>query len=320
HYLFIRIAHMTCSIIASITIVYICKKNNKTLNLHVEPNYSAIKGTKDVLIQKITGLIYGTVPVLYMSIFLGSVYVSVYAVYNSIFTLVKNILYSLVNAPRMSFGALIAEKDTEYVKEQFLLYEFIIVFFSTIIFCSALVMIIPFILLYTRGITDIEYNDNRIAIMLTLIGFVEIIHIPSGHIINMSGNFSYSKKFQLVAAILLIVLIPIASHYWGFIGILVSIFCAAIALAIMEIAYIHNRYFHKTLGRINRIIFSNLLFSTLLSIIELHYINNIDSYYNFFIIGFIVLLANSFILLVVNYLINRKEVVQVLNLIKNRIL
>ena len=315
NYLLIRAVHMIFSIISSILIVRTCKKRYSALDLTVPPNFTAIKGTKDVIIQKVTSLLYGTAPILYISIVLGTIYVSVYAVYNSIFIIIKNLLYSLVNAPRMSFGVLIAERDNEYVKEKFLMYEFLIVVTSAIFFSSVMIMIPSFISIYTAGITDANYNDQRISLLLSLIGFIEIIHIPSGHIINMSGNFAYSRKIQSIATIILIISIPIASHAWGFIGILASILCAAIALAIMEIGFIHIKYFIHTLLQILLILSINMLFAVVLCILEIQYLPSVDSYWEFFMLGVVVFLLNAIVILSINFIFIRNLSNQIFSLI-----
>ena len=293
-------------IISNTTIVYICKKQHPELDLSSEPKYTAIKGTKDVLVQKITSLIYGTAPVLYISMLLGSLYVSVYAVYNSIYSLIKQLLYALVNAPRMSFGALIAERDNYYVQERFLLYEFIVILSSAIIFTSVYVMTMPFIKLYTTGITDAQYIDSRIPLFLVLIGYFEIIHIPSGHILNMSGNFNQSKIFQLIAALILIITIPVFSYLFGFIGVLGGLLVAAIGLAILEISFIHIRYFHNLLLSVVRLLLINTITAIVLSGIEIKHLSNIDNYFQFLLLGFFVLVINTIIFFIVNFLFNKK--------------
>lgn len=306
HYLYVRIVQMACSILNSLIIVSICKKKHIGLNLDVEPDFLAIKGTKDILIQKFTGLLYGTAPVLYISIFLGAIYVSVYAVYNSIFSLIKNFLYSLVNAPRMSFGVLISQQDSDYVKEKFLQYEFIIISISTIVFISVFIMTAPFIAIYTRGITDVNYADNKVALLLALIGYLEIIHIPSGHIINLSGNFSYSKKFQLIASLILIIVIPLASYFWSLYGVLFGILCTALALCFMEIGYIHQNYFKNALRPILKLLVSNILPAILICFAEYRFLPSISSYFEFFVQGTVILLTNSFLFFGLNYFFNRK--------------
>ena len=53
------------------------------------------------------------------------------------------------------------------------------------------------------------------AVLMILIGTVEMIHIPSGHIINMSGNFKISRDFQIISCILLIVLMTLLGSISG---------------------------------------------------------------------------------------------------------
>lgn len=318
HYFAVRIVQAIGLMLGGTIIVNICKRNHKNLDLSVEPNYSSIKGTRDVLIQKITSLIYGTTPVLYISMLLGSLYVSVYAVYNSVFSLIKNVLYSLVNAPRMSFGTLIVERETIHVRNQFLLYEFIVIFFSTVLFTSVYIMTMPFIHLYTTGLTDVLYADSKIPLLLTLIGYFEIMHIPSGHIINMSGNFRYSKKFQLVATAILVVSIPAGAFFLGFIGVLLGILITAVSLAIMEMGFIHLHYFPKSMLKFARILIANIVPALIFGSIGVVFLPAIHNYVMFLVLGFLVLVACFFLVLCSNLILNRIYLTELWAFIKNK--
>lgn len=107
----IRSVLMLSSLISSLLIFMITKKKYSYINYSEKPNYKEIKGTKDVFVQKITSVLYGAFPMVFISMTVGTTFASVYIVYNNIFSLVKNIIYSLVNAPRIGFGRIIQERD-----------------------------------------------------------------------------------------------------------------------------------------------------------------------------------------------------------------
>lgn len=306
HMLLVRFATMVGAIISSVLIAYTCKKLHKFLDFSKKPDYSSIKGTKDVLAQKITGMIYGTVPILFISATVGTMYASVYAVYNGIFMLLKNVISAFTGAPRMGFGQLIAERESKYVKEVFSQYELIVVLSMLCFLSITVVLIMPFIKLYTAGVSDINYLNWPIAVLFVGISFFEIIHLPSGNIINMSGRFRISRNFQIIAAIVLIISMIVGNYFFGFYGIIGAVFITAIVLAILEITYIHNIYFKKGLLDFFRCLMPNLFLSIILVIIEIAVLPNIQGYLKFALIGVILAVINGSMLIAFNYLINKK--------------
>lgn len=311
--LLIRFATMTGSIINGLLVSLACRKTYKFINLKVKPDFESIKGTKDVFAQKITGMIYTTVPIVFISATSGTVIASVYFVYNSVFFLLKSIIYSIINAPAMGLGNLIAEKEESYVYKVFSQYEFIVNFVALSLLSTTAVLIIPFIGIYTRGISDVQYSNQGIAIMFLCICFFEIIHIPSGNMINMSGRFAIGKKIQTIASIFLVVLMVAGNLIFGIYGILGAVALTAVLLAIMEIGYMHNVYFKKTLAGYLRILMPTIILSGVLAWVELAILPELDGYVDFVIAGAIIFPTNCLLLLLGNILINKNITLDVIS-------
>lgn len=306
HMLFVRFSTMIGSIFNTLLIAVVVNKKYKNIDFKVKPDYSSIQGTKDIFIQKITSIIYTTIPVLYIAGTAGTVIASVYVVYNNVFRLLKNVVYSFINGPRLGFGKLIATKSSQYVSKVFLQYEFIVMYVMFVLISTTAVLIMPFINLYTMGITDVNYSNWIIAVLLLLTTFFEIIHIPSGNIINMAGEFKIGKQIQAIASVVLLVTMAVGNAYFSFYGILFAVLITAVLLAILEIYYIHNVYFEKAFMSFCRILIPNLLLSVLVTFLEIHYLPTISTYFNFFVAGVILIVLNSFILGILNYLVNRQ--------------
>ena len=83
----IRFITMTFAIVNSVLLGWYVKRNCRFINLKVQPEESLIRGTNDVMAQKITGVIYESAPIIFLSISPagGTKLASVYAVYNSVF-------------------------------------------------------------------------------------------------------------------------------------------------------------------------------------------------------------------------------------------
>ena len=312
HMLLVRFSTMLGAIVNSLLIAKITQKKYLSINFKEEPDYESISGTKDIFVQKITSMIYSTIPILFIAGTVGTVYASVYVVYNNVFRLLSSVIYAFINAPIMGFGKLIAEKESEYVLKVFLQYEFIVNYVMFTLLSTATVLIMPFINLYTIGITDANYYNWIIALLLIGITFFEIIHVPSGNIINMAGKFKVGRKIQTLASIVLVSGMIIGNITFGFYGILLSVLITAILLAFLEIIYIHSRYFIGAMFSFLKQLIPNLAVIVPVILLEIKMLPQLHSYIDFFVAGIILVILNAGILLIVNYFTNRNIMLDVI--------
>ena len=161
--------------------------------------------------------------------------------------MIKSLLHGLIDAPRLGFGQMVTERTRSEIWDVFKQYEYAAFLAVFTLLTTVCTLILPFINLYTKGIADINYLDGTIALLMVLIAFIEMIHIPSGHMINMAGEFKISRNFQTIACVFLLITMFIGGNFWGIYGMLSALLLTAILLAFMELGYIHTRFFEKKL-------------------------------------------------------------------------
>ena len=92
-----------------------------------------------------------------------------YGIYNMVFGQLSSIVQTtFMQAPQSSFGRLF-HSDRNKFEDAFELYEFILSFILFVICSIALVMILPFVSLYTNGVDDVSYVDKKLPVLFTLI-------------------------------------------------------------------------------------------------------------------------------------------------------
>lgn len=306
----IRFVTMCYALLNCILIIKYTKRKNSFLDFSGRTRGDTIKGTNEVMAQKITGAIYTSWPIVFLSISsnAGTLLASVYAVYNNVFIMIKALLHSVVDAPRLGFGQMFTERKKEEVWPLFKEYEYITIFFIFIMMTVSSGLILPFVRLYTKGVDDINYYDPTMAVLMILIGTVEMIHIPSGHIINMSGNFKISRDFQIISCILLIVLMTLLGSISGVYGMLISILLVAFLLAVLEIGYIHTKFFKNKIKEFTFLILPYLLSGIILSYFEMKYSERCKSIIAFISLGFIFTLINTAVALCISFIFSRSEI------------
>lgn len=315
--LIIRFIIMLFAVLNGIYVYILFKKDFKQYNFkHANPDFLKIVGTKDIMIQKVTGAIYASAPILFISTFLSTAMASVYAVYNSIYSIGRMIISSLAIAPINGFGQLIAEKKKEFVYKKFLEHEYIIIIASVLLLSAIVVMINPFISIYTNGIKDINYLNNTIAFMSAIVILFEGVHVPSSNMINLIGDFKVAKKIQLINCILLIVVLLVGSYTSGIFGILAGTIIVNIVMAYMEIHYMHNKYFGESMFNFIKPFFSNVIIATALFFAWQPFINGIQNYMTFFLVGVAVFIINSIVILIFNMILFKEKMQRLLGIFK----
>lgn len=310
------ISTMVVGIIRCLLIYIPYKKYFSHINTkYSKPDYTAIKGSWDVLFQRITSAIYSAMPIIFISVFVNTSMASVYMVYASVFSIIKQATYSFIHAPQQGFGHLLAEKGSRYLIRPFNEYQLIVVIVLNCLLATATVLILPFIELYTSGITDVEYYNWNLVIIFILITCLEIIHVPSGILINLSRNFRASRNIQIVACLSMIIFGYIGGTMMGMIGILIGKLICNIVLVLLEIWYAHRFVLKiKTTWYIKILTLNVCVF--LLCFITNNYINmTIVNYADFIMAGSVYLLITCILVFAVNYLFYKSE----LNNIFNRI-
>lgn len=311
----IRAITMISALLNSLLIAHFVKTNNPFLDLDDGNNDELINGTKDVMVQKITSVLYMSAPIVFISISKtgGTVLASVYAVYNNVFNMIKSLIRGIIDAPRLGIGQMLSERSRKEVWEVFSEYEFIV---SGVVFAAittACVLIMPFVSLYTNGITDANYYDTTIALLMTFIAFFELIHIPSGHLLNMAGEFRVSKNIQVISMCVLVVLMSVLGMMKGIYGLLYAVLIVAILLAVMEIGYIHVVFFGNKVLDYLRITMPFTLSTALFSWLECKLVGNIDGIMMFILYGLLITVLNTLIGVIIGFVLNNKMWKKVLN-------
>lgn len=308
----IRFIYFIAEIAKGLVIIYLAKRRFKFLSLNCNIEDVTIRGTRDVFVARITGLIYNSAPVFFLSTIVGTSSTSVYAIYLSITNIILSFLNTAINAPMHGIGQLIAESDKtgnrDRITSVFREYELATTFLNCLLSSITVVMLVPFIKLYTANVSDISYSNDFYAIVMVLTTVFQIMHMPSGICMNVSGKFKVIKYTQIVATIVLIISMSIGVWQRGLNGLLFGKLLTAIVLCILEVTYNYLGILKLNLNMFIRIAFSNYFPMICLSAIEYHMVSkymDISSWLAWIGIALMITVINFNVLIATNILNNK---------------
>lgn len=164
--------------------------------------------------------------------------VSIYSVYHLIVYGVKQIIFSMTSGFDSILGRLWAKQELEKLRKFFASMEWLIHTLTTLIFSVCAVLIIPFVRVYTKGVTDAEYVQPLFAIIIVIATAGHCLRLPYNKMIIAGGHFKETQTCYIVSAILNIVISCVTVFFWGLIGVaigtLISMFYQTVWMAFYD--------------------------------------------------------------------------------------
>ena len=305
HYLWVRTVYMLSAVLTGIIISVIIRRKFSFLNYHETPKFEAIKGTKDVVVQKLTSIIRTSAPAIFISVFDTTVAASIYAVNMYGYNFVRSIMQNVLTATQSGIGQVVAEKNETGVNEVFRSFEYALVTILLWLMTSAIAVTIPFVHIYTHGVTGVNYINYFLWLVLPLNYAIQVLHLPSGVIINMYGRFKEDKRFQITTMIVMLASMAVAGALWGLNGIVLGATIGSATLAVQEIHYARKVLLHTGYFELVRPILIDMLVLVPLIIVEVHFIPAHLSIPGFLFAGVIVIVLHGLVLFVINWLFER---------------
>ncbi len=291
-------------------LAYYIKKNYSYLDNKEKPLLGEIKQRNDAIIHEITALMVNASSIILISFFLGFKYASIYSVYLLVFSGLNMICSIVSNAIYASFGEIITKKETAVLNKAFNIYEWIYMFSITILYIVAFILIMPFISIYTREMTDINYYLPILGAMFAFVGLLNNMKIPARTLVIASGHFKETKNRSIIEMFVNIIGQIIFIPLFGIYGALLGCILSNLYRTIDFIIYTNNKILHTNNKRVLKRIISSALISILVILVMMLLIpQKMDSYIIWMLYGIGVTLATFIVQLIVN-IFTEKEMIK----------
>ena len=206
--------------------IYI-NKHYMWINLRVPSNYTAISQKRAVLIHQVSGMIFSNTDVLVLTAFCGLKVVSVYVMYNLIFQMVNSIIGNINSGVTFVLGAAYCEDKKKFLRiyEAYEVYCMAIVF---ALFSVTYIFILPFMKIYTAGITDMNYIDAQLPILFVTVYILSASRMPALTAITVAGHFKATQYRAIWESAINIIVSLALVNIFGIYGVLYGTIAALI--------------------------------------------------------------------------------------------
>ncbi|MCQ2486075.1 MAG: sugar isomerase [Clostridia bacterium] len=212
--------------------IYVKKKYG--INRKAQPDNSAISQRWDGLGHHIAYFVNLNTDVVILTLFskitgaFSIAEVSVYTVYYGVVNGVHSITSALSTGMEAALGNMLAKGENDNLREKFGLYEFLSYGVTTFFFTCTAILIVPFVSVYTKGITDAEYIRPAFAYLLVAAYAAYTIRLPYNNLTLAAGHYKQTRNGAFVEAGINVVVSAVLVYFMGIIGVAIGTLSAMV--------------------------------------------------------------------------------------------
>lgn len=261
------------------------------------------------------------VDVILLTAFANLKTVSIYTIYSQILVAIRGLVNSISNGFQAQIGQLIAKNDQHNLDIQFGKFEFSTNYISGVLFSSCTELIVPFVLLYTSGVTDANYNQPIFAILINLCVLLQCIREPYIQFTYCAGHFKQTAKYGYMETVINLVVSIILVIKYGLIGVMIGTIASTLFRYIATVIYLHNTIYQRPyFAAIKQFLVEMVCVS--LSYVFVTFLNLPfpDSIFAWVVRAVFIVIINIIICSGINLCFYRKRTIDFLSGIRNKIL
>lgn len=265
--------------------------------------------------QHFASVVCQNVDVTVLTLFSSLKNISVYSVYYNVINGVEQVVMTATTGLEALFGNMIAKGENEKLSKTFCAVEWMTHAGVTAIFTIAGITIVPFISVYTRGISDANYIAPLFGMLLVMAYGMECFRIPYFRIIKAAGHFKETQNGAYISAGLNIVITISLVFKYGLIGAAVGTLVAMFYHTCYFVMYLRKNILNRSAKHFVGYIITDAVVAVTSFFITKQYVIICESYLNWVVLA---LKASAVVLMIssaVNLIIYRAQIESMVRLL-----
>lgn len=285
------------------------KKTYTEINLKKKIDYEPINQKWNGFAQHIASVVLNNTDSVILTLFSTLESVSIYSVYNMVISGVKNLFTSLMTGIQPVLGEMWAKKEIKKLKDFFGLIEWLIHTGTIIVFGCTCLLIIPFVKVYTEGISDANYININFAIILTVAHAIHCLRLPYNLMILACGHFKQTQSCYFIAAIINVITSIIGVYLFGLMGVAIGTLVAMLYQTVWLILYNKNNLLKWDIKIVLKQIMVDVLIVLSAVVVTNDFVNyEVQNYFEWFCMAIICVFIWLMVSLVINIVFNKQYV------------
>lgn len=219
---------------------------------------------RDAVIHHLSYVIHKNTDVVMLSLFGGFKDVSIYAVYHSVILMLEQVLVSVSSGISSKIGELWARREHKKLNDTINIYEVTSGALSCAAMTVCMVLILPFVMLYTDGVNDANYYQPLFALFAICASLADLLGLPYKTLISAAGHYKQTKVGAIVEVSINLGLSFILIHSLGLVGVAIGTLVAMAFRLLYSVWYLSKAILNRPKRKFFKFVLPNLTLSALL--------------------------------------------------------
>ncbi|MBQ2944592.1 MAG: sugar isomerase [Ruminococcus sp.] len=273
----IQAAYLVLNLLKVLYFWWYFRKNYRWVNLKAKPAFEAIGQKNAAFVNQICDLIFRNTDTIILSLFCDLKVVSVYAMYTLLFSMIRTAMDYVAQGFSFVMGQTFNNDRKKYIKlhDLYQSYRLALIF---ALYNIAFIFILPFMKLYTAGVTDINYIDYKVAVLFIVFYLLTGARVCEAELINYAQHFKLTQTRCIIEAVINITVSIVCVNLWGIYGVLIGTIVALLYRTNDMIIYANRRILGRSPWVTYKKVISNALVFVAISYVSSLINWNLDSY------------------------------------------
>ncbi|MCC8192290.1 MAG: polysaccharide biosynthesis C-terminal domain-containing protein [Ruminococcus sp.] len=259
--------------------------------------------------------VFSSTDMIVLSMFQSTKLASVYSVYNMVYTYLSTLMESAYSGLTFLLGQAFHSDRKQYIMIHDM-FETLVLIVVCAVMSICYFLIMPFVRLYTEGITDIEYILPTVPILFSFVQILSWSRRICGNLVNLAGYAKIGGKISIVEAILNILLSILLVFKMGISGVLLATVITLLFKTIWVNVFANRKILQRSLFIPAKVLLTNLAGFLACVFVSGKVDLNINSYGTFFMKAILISIVVVIAFLILNFLVNHKVMSQILQWLK----
>ncbi len=278
---FVQFVAMLASFAQMIYITYYIKKHYSWVDLTAKPDKDSISQSKHVFIHEINYLITSNIGAVLLTVFSTLKTVSVYSMYVLLFDMINRALRTVKDSLEFKIAHVFHTDRNAFLK-LYKAFEVYIITFSFSLFSIANYFILPFLTLYTKGVTDVNYIDEYLPYLFVFINLLSAGRYPFDAMVHIAGHFKQTQNSAIIESVINVVASIILIQFFGIYGALLGAVLSSLYRTNYLILYVNKHIIGRSPKGTYKCWGINFVVYIFVALVSRYIVVNLDSYARIF--------------------------------------
>ncbi len=240
----VKLGSSLVNLIPPIFLYIYCHKKYKLIK-GIKPSEDKIPQKWDAAAHEVASFINNNTDVVILTLFSSMTEISVYTVYHYVIANLKKIVTRFTVGFGAAFGDMYARNEIEAMHKNLGIFELLIYSFTSILYSVTLVMMIPFVSIYTIKVTDANYIRPLFSFFLVIGGVFNCFRVPYRAITIAAGHYKQTRNGAIMEAVINIAISVTCVILFGLIGVAIGSMCAMIFRTLQYVLYLSKNIMNR---------------------------------------------------------------------------